>query len=77
MPMKCTKQSIAKFERQNDVSISVYGWEESRVDDNENEIPGFAYPLHVATEVKSRHVNLLLISNDHTQHYCLISRSLV
>ena len=36
MPMKCTKQNIAKFERQNDVSISVYGWEESRVDDNEN-----------------------------------------
>ena len=35
-------------------------------------IPGFAYTLHVATEVKTRHVNLLLISDGQTQHYCLI-----
>ena len=38
MPMKCTKQNIAKFERQNDVSVSVYGWENSRFDEFENEI---------------------------------------
>ena len=73
MPMKCTKQNIAKFERQNDISVSVYGWENSRVDEFENEIPGFAYPLHITVELKPRHVNLLLISNEKTQHYCLIT----
>ena len=72
MPMKCTKQNIAKFKRQNDISVSVYGVENSRVDDNKDMIPGFAYTLHVATEVKTRHVDLLLIGNGATQHYCWI-----
>ena len=43
MPMQCTERNLAKFERQNDISVSVYGWEDAKMDDNKNVIPGFAY----------------------------------
>ena len=74
MPMKCTEQNMTKFEHQNDISVSVYGWEEGKTNDDDEEKPGFAYPLRVAKEVKPRHVDLLLISNDETQHYCWIKK---
>ena len=73
MPMKCTERNLAKFERRNDVSVSVYAWEEGGSNENdEDDKPGFAYPLRVAREVKPRHANLLLIANDEKQHYCWI-----
>ena len=63
---------MSKFEHQNNISVSVYGWEEGKTNDDDEEKPGFAYPLRVAKEVKPRHVDLLLIGNDETQHYCWI-----
>ena len=72
MPMQCTERTIAKFTRQNDISVSVYGWEEGKTNDDGEKEPGFAYALRVTNEVRPRHVNLLLIANDDTQHYCWI-----
>ncbi len=71
MPMAL--KDIPKFERCNDISVSVYGYKESKKNtDGVVEEEGFAYTLRVVKEVKPRHVNLLLISNDDTNHYCLI-----
>ena len=41
--------------------VSVYAYQE-----------GFIYPLKVSKEVNERHVNLLLIAGDDTNHYCFI-----
>ena len=60
-------KDIPKFERQNNVSVSVYGYQ-----DGKNDQKGFVYALKVSKEVNERHVNLLLISNDETNHYCYI-----
>ena len=72
MPMQL--KDIARFERLNDVSISVYGWEEGKKNDDDEDVPGFAYTLRVAREVKPRHADLLLIGNNDTQHYCWINK---
>ena len=53
---------IPKFERLNIVSVSVYAWSQE----------GFIYPLKVSKEVNERHVNLFLIDDDDTNHYCFI-----
>ena len=58
---------IPKFERQNNVSISVYGYQEGAEDKE-----GFIYPLKVSKEPRLKHVNLLLIANDDINHYCYI-----
>ena len=60
-------KDIPKFERQNNVSISVYGYENGK----ENK-DGFVYPLKVSKEVKERHVDLLLIGEDNNNHYCYV-----
>ena len=59
-----TLKDIPKFERLNNVSISVYGYQEG--------LEGFVYPLKVSKEVNERHVDLLLIVDDDTNHYCFI-----
>ena len=69
MPMQL--KDISKFERQNDISVSVYGWEpQKRKKDGEIE-PGYAFTLRITEEVKLRHVNLLMIG-DEVKHYCWI-----
>ena len=50
------------------VSISVYGYQEGKEDQE-----GFVYPLKVSKEVNERHVNLLLTADDDTNHYCFIN----
>ena len=70
MPMKLS--DIPRFERQNDISVSVYGWEKGKSNDDDEEEPDYVYTLRVAREVKARHADLLLIANDKTQHYCWI-----
>ena len=52
---------LNKVEKQNNLAISVLGWEEDE---------GF-YPLRIP-ESKGTQIHLLLLSNDHTQHYVLI-----
>ncbi|XP_065664614.1 uncharacterized protein LOC136086254 [Hydra vulgaris] len=53
---------ITQFEKNNqDISINVFGYESS------------VYPLRVSNEKNRQHtIDLLLISNDETNHYCLI-----
>ena len=59
-----TLKDIPKFERLNNVSISVYTYQEGKAGVQE----GFIYPLKVSKEVNERHVNLLLIADDDTNH---------
>ena len=51
---------IDNFERQNNYAINVFGYEDSKV-----------YPLRLSKR-DSQVVDLLLISNDTTNHYCWI-----
>ena len=53
---------IAKIERQNNISINVFGFHQK------NDI----YPLHRTADMKERHVNLLLITDGDKRHYCHI-----
>ena len=62
---------IPKFEKVNNVSISVYGHQKGKEEDQE----GFVYPLKVSKEVNERHFDLLLIADDDTNHYCFIKAS--
>ena len=59
-PMKV--KDISKFERQNPtISINLFGYEEKEL-----------FPVYITEHKKEQHVNLLLISNSDTMHYCLI-----
>ena len=60
-------KDIRNFEKANNISISVYGYQEGKEDQE-----GFVYPLKVSKEVNERRVNLLLIADDDANHYCFI-----
>ena len=53
MPMKL--KDIPRFERQNNISVSVYGWEPAKENEDGEQEVGFAYVLRVATEVTQAH----------------------
>ena len=53
-------KQIDKFEKQNPYAINVLGYEDDEV-----------YPLRISKK-KADFINLLLISNDKTNHYCWI-----
>jgi len=55
-------KDIDKFENQNKLSINVYGFDEKEE----------LYPLRITKMKKDKHVNLLLISNDETNHYIIM-----
>ena len=53
---------IGKFERQNNISVNVYGYEDKTI-----------LPLRITTMTIPRHyVNLLYIIADETSHYVLV-----
>ena len=52
---------IIKFEKKNNISINVFGWGDGEI-----------FPLHITQFNHHRHINLLLISNEVTRHFCLI-----
>ncbi|KAK3101500.1 hypothetical protein FSP39_004054 [Pinctada imbricata] len=52
---------IPKFEKRNDISINVFGYER-----------GVLFPLHLTKERGVRHVNLLIINKGEVSHYCWI-----
>ena len=61
---------IPKFERHNNLTINVYGF-----DNKEKQL----HPLYVSQVdvelfdyVPTHHINLLFLSEDNKQHYCLI-----
>ncbi|KAL7643706.1 UNVERIFIED_CONTAM: hypothetical protein RMT77_005704 [Armadillidium vulgare] len=55
-------KQINKFENQNDVSINVFGLDEKEI----------LYPLKITKVVKTKHVDLLLISDNENTHYLLM-----
>ena len=69
MPMQL--KDIPRFERQNDISVSVYGWENARINKDGVKELGYATTLRIAKDIKPRHVNLLMIG-DEVKHYCWI-----
>ena len=54
-------EDIPKFEKQNDVSINIFGYEKNEI-----------YPVHITTHRFERHVNILMISDNRKKHYCWI-----
>ena len=58
-----TIASVSKFEKQNNISVNVFGIEENEI-----------FPMYT-TKVKEaiHHVNLLCLTNDKKSHYCLIT----
>ena len=59
-PMKV--KNISKFEKQNStISINLFGYEEKEL-----------FPVYITERKKEQHVNLLLILNNDTTHYCLV-----
>ena len=52
---------IKQFEKKNNISINVFGWEKSA-----------ALPLHITKFRQQTHINLLLISDGDKRHFCLI-----
>ena len=58
-PMKVS--NVPKFERQNQISVNVFGYEKGEV-----------IPIHITTERFVRHVNLLILDDGKKQHYCCV-----
>ena len=54
------RNEIGKFERRNNVSINVFGWD------------GYVFPLKIVKEEKERHVDLLLLKKDEKSHFCVV-----
>lgn len=52
---------IPKFEKKNQISINVFGFEKQEI-----------FPLHLTKERGLRHVDLLVINKGTRNHYCLI-----
>lgn len=60
--MPVSLADVPKFEKQNNISINVFGLEKDEV-----------YPLSITKSRHDKHVNLLLISDkEGKRHYCLI-----
>jgi hypothetical protein len=55
-----TVDKIGKFEKQNNISVNVFGFED------------VLFPLYITKERFDTHVNLLLYSQGTTRHYCFI-----
>ena len=52
---------ISKFERQNSISINIFGYEEKNI-----------FPRYLSPEKYEKHIDLLLFSRGSVNHYCLI-----
>ena len=63
----CDLSDIATFEKNNNIPINIFGYEENEKTE-EKEI----FPLRIS-EHTGEHVNLLLIQNNGKKHYCLIN----
>src|ERR1043165_4989685 len=59
-PVRADANILTKFERNNNISINVFGYE--------NDV----YPLYISKHESGRYVDLLLISDGEKMHYCWI-----
>ena len=69
MPMQL--KDIPRFKNQNNISVSVYGWESAKKNKDGEVEPDYVYTLRVAEDVEPRHVNLLMVG-DKVKHYCRV-----
>ena len=60
IPYPVKVKDVPKFEKQNDISVNVFGYESNY------------YPLYISKNQRDIHVNLLLIERNGKTHYCLI-----
>jgi hypothetical protein len=60
-PTSITAHQLEKFEQINNVSVNIYGHEDSKV-----------FPVHISACLRPRHVDLLLISKGTTNHFIAI-----
>ena len=61
-------KDIPRFEKQNEISISVYGWEPAKKNKDGEVEPSYAHTLRIAEKVKANHIDLLMIGDD-VRHY--------
>ena len=54
-------KDVKKFEKQNEISLNIFGYEENEV-----------FPLRLTEFRFTTHFNLLLLSKNKMHHYCLI-----
>ena len=66
MNFPCEFSDIDKFEKNNNIPINVFGYEE-----NEKAKEKEIFPLRIS-EKEGKHVTILLIENDGNKHCCLI-----
>lgn len=59
-PMKV--KDIPKFEKQNPTRLSINLFEKKDL-----------FPVYISEREREQHINLLIISNNDTMHYCLIN----
>ena len=64
-------KDIPKFEKLNQISVNVFVIEETKKY-NPFQIIREVLPIHLTTEEKEKHVNLLLLHDGNTSHYCWI-----
>ena len=57
-----TKNDVKKFEENNDISLTIIA----------NEGTNF-FPFYISQNIRTHHINLLLVSNGEQSHYCLIN----
>ena len=62
-------KQIDKFEKQNNYAINVFGYE--KVDCKKDDCKKVVYPLRISKK-NEQVINLLLIANEETNHYCWI-----
>ena len=62
-PMKV--KDIPKFEKQNPTQPSINLFEKKDLERS--------FPVYISEREREQHINLLLISNNDTMHYCLIN----
>ena len=60
-PVAVNESTYRRFEKKNNVSVNVFGYENEEV-----------YPLYVSKEAGAKFVDLLLISDGEKSHYCWI-----
>ncbi len=68
-PVVSTHNSIKKFEQVNNVGVNIFGYENGSKKEG---IRRGVYPRRITKTRSTRVVDLLLISDDEKQHYCVI-----
>ncbi len=68
-PVVSSHNSIETFERANDIAVNIFGYENGSKKEG---IRQGVYPRRVTKTRSSKMLDLLLISDDEKQHYCVI-----